>query len=159
MAYVTNGGTSTISVTSTGSLGVVVQNQVAVTSTGSLDVTESSSSRLFPLAPISGTCFGFKVLSGSVQQYSLIDAEHLAIVSAISASKVFVTRASVDCVYRYSTLTSNVNIDEFAITGSVQCADLFAKERADEQIPVGTNSVVLKGTSTTLTGTFKLIIS
>lgn len=98
-----------------------------------------------PTFPASGSIFVLSVSSGSVTQTSFMTAGYESILTAITASKPFTLKAEGDTWYRFSTSTSGDNIDELAITGSVQCDIIFAGERADGIIPSGINSLLTKG--------------
>lgn len=137
-------GSLNVIVTSTGSLGVAVQNFPATQAvTGTIHVDNAANK--LPIWPNSGSVFAFAITSGTITQMNFRAAGYESILAAITSSSPMTLKSDVDAVWRFDTSTTGASIDELAVTGSVQADIIFAGEREDGTIPAGSNSLVFKG--------------
>ena len=130
-------------------------------SSGSLQVTGSVTStqlHAFPLTPLSGSVFTFQVLSASTVQ-TVLNASRFALMQAISGGNPLVHKTDVDCLYRWSTASAGTTLDPTETTGSAAAQYLFARERSDDTVPVGMQSILTYGISSVLTGTLRIHVS
>jgi hypothetical protein len=111
--------------------------------------TEALLQKQLSLGTSSGSYFALTVTSGSSTHTSLVASTYFAMREAITGSRVITIKAEGDVWYRFSTAASGETVDENEVTGSNMCGILFAGERDDIVLPVGTNGIVHKSPVTT----------
>lgn len=106
-----------------------------------------------PVGPKNGTPTNFTVTTSSVH-FDLTLAIYATLLQAINDGRAITLKGDADVFYRWSPNTSGDTVDETMVatggTPANQCIRLFAGERTDEQAPVGTKGLVVKGPAATI---------
>jgi len=98
-----------------------------------------------PKASTLSKCFRFTVTGSQSTQISFLPVPRTQLVAAISSSKVFTMSGDPNqpVYYAFSTGSTGESISSVDDFSTKQCDVIFASERRDFQIPIGTSSLIV----------------